>query len=460
MSKKSFDEIFTTFEEISNSYKRSDQYFDILYDSTSSTLISKTRSSEDISVNIKKSGIVARTYLGKWKEITFENLASLKKIGEKIPRTTKHGKDIVEFDGWMMNQEIIPKIDPSKIPIDDKIDKIRYIYDYVMSSDERIINAQIRYLETITERIFFNNEGCQLRQVIPRTRIFIFPIAKEGSVVDFDYYIADGEIGYEIFDDIEDNKLESIVQNSLEMLKSTLPPSGKYPIILDPSMSGLIAHESFGHGLEADQILRERSYLKDKLNLKVASDICTILDSPAIENKLGSFFFDDEGIRAGKNALVERGILKNFIYDRRTASALNKIPKGNGRRESYAHPVHPRMTNTYFESGDYSLEEMISEIKNGIILQHSYFGMEDPIGGGCQCTSKKGYLIENGEKTKILKAIALSGPVLELLQNIDAISRDPLELDGGTCGKGNEDLVPVTSGGSFIRMKSALISPG
>lgn len=127
MSKKSFDEIFTTFEEISNSYKRSDQYFDILYDSASSTRISKTRSSEDISVNTKKSGIVARTYLGKWKEITFENLSSLKKIGAIIPRTTKHGKDIVEFDGWMMNQEIIQKIDPSKIPIEDKIDKIRYI---------------------------------------------------------------------------------------------------------------------------------------------------------------------------------------------------------------------------------------------------------------------------------------------------------------------------------------------
>ncbi|GAG83619.1 unnamed protein product, partial [marine sediment metagenome] len=61
MTEKSFEEIFTAFEEISNSYKRSDQYFDILYDSTSSTLISKTRSSEDISVNTKKSGIVART---------------------------------------------------------------------------------------------------------------------------------------------------------------------------------------------------------------------------------------------------------------------------------------------------------------------------------------------------------------------------------------------------------------
>ncbi|GAG85670.1 unnamed protein product, partial [marine sediment metagenome] len=75
-------------------------------------------------------------------------------------------------------------------------------------------------------------------------------------------------------------------------------------------------------------------------------------------------------------------------------------------------------------------------------------------------SSKKAYLIENGEKTKILKATALSGDVLELLKNINAVSKDPTKLDGGTCGKGSEDFVPVTSGGSYLRVKNALVSPG
>ena len=118
------------------------------------------------------------------------------------------------------------------------------------------------------------------------------------------------------------------------------------------------------------------------------------------------------------------------------------------------------MSNTYFGSGDYKLEEMISEIKEGVMLVHGSFGMEDPLGGGMQCTSRKGYLIENGEKTKILKAIALSGDVLEMLKNIDAVSKDVLKLVGGTCGKGTEDMVPVTDGGSYIRAKNALVSPG
>jgi TldD protein len=460
MTQISYDEIFSNFEEISNNFKRSNQYFDILYDSISSTLISKTPTSQDISVNTKKSGIIARTYIGTWKEFTFDEFDSSKNIIEKIPTIKNFGENLTEFEGWKLNKVIKPKIDPSEVPIDEKLLKVRSIYDYLLNYDERIVNVQIKYLEETMERIFFNNEGCQLRQVIPRIKLYAVPVAKEGPKADFDYYVKSGEIGYEIFDELDNSKLDQIAEQSLEMLKAELAPNGKYPVILDPQMTGMVAHESFGHGLEADQILRDRSYLKPLLNQKVASEICTICDTPTIEHTIGTYFFDDEGIKADKNVLVENGILKDFIYDRRTAAALNATPKGNGRRESFAHPVHPRMTNTYFESGDYTLDEMISEIKYGVLLVHGYFGMEDPLGGSCQCTAKKGYLIKKGEKTKILKAVALSGRVLDILSKIDAISRDKLAIDGGTCGKGDEDHVPVGSGGSFTRITEALISPG
>jgi TldD protein len=460
MSNKSYDEIFKNFEEITNHYNRSDQYFDILYDSISSTTITKSPSAENFSVNTKKSGIVARSFLGSWKEVAIEANADLNKIKTKIPKVSNKGNLIAEFEGWSLNKEVKSKIDPANVPIDKKIERVREIYKYIKNADERIINVRIKYLELLTERIFVNNEGCKLRQVIPRTRVLLFPIAKEGSVVDYDYFVKSGEMGFEIFDSLENGVLDQVVKNSLEMLKAELPPAGRKTIILDPQMTGLIAHESFGHGLEADQILRDRSYLKQHLNKQVASEICSIYDTPSLEKKLGSYFFDDEGIKAGHNILVENGILKDFIYDRRSASELNATPQGNGRRESFAHPINVRMTNTYFGSGDYELEEMISETKDGVMLVHGYFGMEDPLGGGMQCTSKKAYLIENGERTKILKATALSGDVLEMLMNIDAVSKDALRLDGGTCGKGSEDMVPVTSGGSYIRAKNTLVSPG
>lgn len=460
MSYKSYDEIFSSFEEISNSYKRKNQYFDILYDSTSSFRIMKTRSAETISLNAKTSGIVARTFIGNWKELAINNFAELKTIEMKLPKVINKGAEIKEFEGWRFNKEIKPKINPSEIPIEDKLQKIREISEYITNYDERIINPIISYGELSTTRMFVNNEGSQLRQVIPRIRLFIQPIAKEGSVIDFDYYSVGAEGGFEIVKEVFDKNLDQIIQNSLDMLKAETPPSGRLPIILDADVAGLVAHESFGHGLEADQVLRDRSYLTNYLNKKVASDICVICDDPNIEGQYGSSFFDDEGIQASKNVLVKNGILKDFIHSRKTATEFNSLPKGNGRRESFAHPVFVRMTNTYFEPGDHNIEEMISEIKKGVILVRGYFGMEDPLGGGMQCTSKKGYLIENGQKTKLLKSITLSGSVLELLQNIDSISKDKLKLRPGTCGKGEEDYVPVTSGGSYVKVKEALISPG
>ncbi|MFX0179348.1 MAG: TldD/PmbA family protein [Candidatus Hodarchaeota archaeon] len=460
MNENYYDEIFSLFEEISNGFKRKNQYFDILYDCISSVHITKSPSAEDISLNNKTSGIVARTFLGMWKEIASNNLSDIKKIQELIPKVSNMGKEIAEFEGWTLNEEIIPKIDSSKIPIDKKLEKIREIFEYIQKFDNRIVKTEVRYIEFQIERIFSNNEGCLLRQVIPRIKLYIIPIAREGAVIDYDYYIKSGEIGFEIFDEITTDKLDMIAQNSLDMLKAIAPPTGRSTVILDPSLTGLIAHESFGHGLEADQVLRDRSYLKQHFNKKVASDICNIYDTPSLSGPIGSYFFDDEGIRAGKNLLVENGILKNFIYDRTSASEFNFLPQGNGRRESFAHPINVRMSNTYFEPGDHELDEMISEIQNGVMLTHANFGMEDPIGGGMQITSKKGYLIENGEKTKLMRSVALSGSVLELLQNIDAISHDTLKLDGSTCGKGNEDLIPVSSGGSYIRVNNALLSQG
>jgi len=459
MAQKSYEEILSIFDEISKNYKRKNQYFDILYDSISFLSIRKTPSEETISINKDKSGIVARTYTDRWKEFAVDNLSDMDKLETHIPKVSSQDNKLAIQEGWKLNKEVEVEIDPKEISLQQKIEKIRLIFESLKKYDERIVNPIIAYAELLTTRIFVNNEGCQLRQVIPRIRVFIQPIAKEEGVVDFDYRSVGGEIGFEIFKGIE-NKLEQFAQNSLDMLKADKPPSGKYPIILDPDMAGLIAHESFGHGLEADQILRDRSYLQDLLNKQVASKISNIYDAPNISNKYGSYFFDDEGIKAEKNLLVENGILKNFIHNRLTASELNTEPKGNGRRESYAHPLHVRMTNTYFGSGDYELDEMISEIKKGVILNRGYFGMEDPLGGGLQVTSKKGYLIENGEKTKLLKATTLSGSVLKLLKNINAISKDDLKLKPGTCGKGYEDFVPVTSGGSYIRVKSALISPG
>jgi TldD protein len=221
----------------------------------------------------------------------------------------------------------------------------------------------------------------------------------------------------------------------------------------------MIAHESFGHGLEADQVIRDRSYLSSLVGKNVASEKTTIIDSSVLPAAWGSYVFDDEGVPAKENVLVEKGILKGFLHDRLTASALEAELTSSSRVESFLTKHFVRMSNTYVASGDMTLEELLEPVKYGVMLVNGSFGMEDPLGGGIQVTSNKGYMIENGKSTSALTEVALSGSVLDLLKNIDGASKD-FKVDAGTCGKGSEDYVPVGGGGGYVRIKKAIVSGG
>ncbi|MHA1132012.1 MAG: TldD/PmbA family protein, partial [Candidatus Helarchaeota archaeon] len=421
MDKLSYEEILDKLREAVVGINRSKLYVDILYDSASLTRIYKSRMEEKFVCRPELAGFVVRGYQGgKWQEFGLTNLAEIPQAIEKLKlRNTpaKHPIELHEFESWTFNKEIKGDLPPENIPVHEKAEAVRTIHRALQQVDERVINPVVVYYDGAVERIFVNNEGCELRQKIPRTRFFMQPIVKEGSRIEFDYYSISGEVGFELLNSVSDAEIEMVVQNSLDMLKSEKAPSGKFPVIVDPDMAGLIAHESFGHGLEADQILRDRSYLKKYLDQPVASEFCNLYDSPVIEGPLGSFFFDDEGIRAKKTVLVDAGILKNVLHDRYTASAMDLLPRGNGRRESYSHKLHVRMTNTYFGAGDWNLEELIEGITYGVMLIRGYYGMEDPLAGGMQVTAKKGYLIEHGERTKLLGAITMSGYVLDVLKS-------------------------------------------
>jgi TldD protein len=438
-------------------------YADVLYDATSSLTISKSISDENISVLPKVSGFVCRIFDGdRWWEIGDPDILQIEtRLSRLLPKLEfSDHLTLTSIPAHRLDHELPMKVPLDSISLENKLDRLRSIYDIMRKCDSRVINPRISYRDGLLERIFVNNEGSILRQIIPRTRLMIMPIVREGGSIEYDYQIVAKEAGFECVDDFTSERIEKSVQNAIEFLGAKLPPSGAMPVILDPAMSGLIAHESMGHGLEADQVIRDRSYLKDEHSKSVASSIVSISDSPVIPGEIGSYIFDEEGIVAKKTPLVENGVLTHYLHTRLSASILHEEPRGNGRRQSYRHPVYPRMTNTFFEPGDMKLDEMIRDMKSGVMILKSNFGMEDPLGGGMQVGSKYGYLIENGEKTALLKAITLSGSVLDFLKEIDGVSMGPMLLDGGQCGKGVEDFVYVTSGGVWIRSKKGIVGPG
>jgi TldD protein len=459
------DEVYDILEGVGNIIGGTAEYWDALYDSQSQCIINKDNVDERVSTP-ELTGILVRAFKdGVWfSSGTYKiEKRAVGDMAKKLIKTVQKPKRAIKLKplaAQKIDSKFPAKRDPTTVQLEEKLKRIREVHDIVSKSDKRIINAQVRYGDGKIERIFVNSEGSRMRQSVPRTRIIIVPIAREGDKIRADFASLAQTEGFEVIERTNfDEVCGDIVKSSIELLGAKTPPSGEITAVVDPSMAGIIAHESFGHGLEADQVIRDRSYLASLVGKKVASDQTTIYDSSALPAAWGSYAFDDEGVPARQNVLVKNGILKGFLHDRLTASALEAEPTSSCRVESFLTKHFVRMSNTYFASGDMTLEELLEPIKTGVMLVHANFGMEDPLGGGMQVTSNKGYMIENGKATLPLTEVALSGSVLDLLKSIDGASKD-FKVDGGTCGKGSEDYVPVGSGGGYVRIRKAIVSGG
>ena len=241
----------------------------------------------------------------------------------------------------------------------------------------------------------------------------------------------------------------------LTTAKAMVP--GEYDIVTDTEMTGLIAHEAFGHGVEMDMFVKDRALAREYVGKYVASPIVNMRDGAASAVCAGSYFFDDEGVLAGDTQIIRDGILVTGISDLSSALELGTAPTGNGRRESSRRKAYARMTNTFIEPGDASLEEMIASIDHGFYICQCDNGMEDPKNWAIQCVAKYAIEIVDGKLTDNWFApVILSGYVPDLLKSISMISKNSKLVGAGMCGKGYKEWVRVSDGGPSVKARAKL----
>ena len=243
--------------------------------------------------------------------------------------------------------------------------------------------------------------------------------------------------------------------HALTLAKPIVP--GVYDCITDASITGLIAHEAFGHGVEMDQFVKDRALAKSYVGKYVASPMVNMKDGAASTLSVASYFFDDNGVLAGDTQIIKDGILLTGISDVASAVQLGTPPTGNGRRESTRRKTYTRMTNTFFEPGKDKLEDMIASVKHGYMLFETNNGMEDPKNWAIQCVAEYGIEIVDGKLTDhYVSPVVMSGYVPDLLKSISMIS-DDFEIEGsGMCGKGYKEWVRVSDGGPALKVKVKL----
>jgi TldD protein len=172
---------------------------------------------------------------------------------------------------------------------------------------------------------------------------------------------------------------------------------------------------------------------------------------------VASCAFDDEGTLAGDTIEIENGFLRTGVCDAISALRLGTKPTGNGKRENFEHKVYTRMTNTFFASGNDSLEDMIASVEHGYLLKGIQSGMEDPKHWGIQCIVERGLEIRDGKLTgKVVAPIVMTGYVPDLLGSISMASTDREVFGSGACGKGHKEWVKVSDGGPYLKAKARL----
>jgi TldD protein len=307
------------------------------------------------------------------------------------------------------------------------------------------------------ERLYLNSAAARCFQGVTRVRGQVFPVAMESGRVESDRFVHGGVGGREILDGITSEAVRGAAESARALLSAKAPPAGKCTVLLAPSVTGYFAHESFGHGAEADQFVRDRSYLKPMLGQQVGPEILTIVDNGAYPGAWSEIYCDDEGQPAQRTVLVDHGQFVGALHDRDTAAVLGALPTGNARRSDFLSRSFVRMTNTYVEPGESTLDELVKEAQNGVLLESGTAGIEDPQGGQMQIKARKGHLIENGKVTDLVSSMAMSGRVLEFLAAIRGVSgKEDFALDAGSCGKGRTDFLPNSAGGTYL-LSSAVV---
>jgi len=342
------------------------------------------------------------------------------------------------------------------VPIDRKMKLALQTSEEATKVDKRIASVTVTYSDSSGETCLATSEGARLTGRPSRGSIVIVAVAREGAKVGTIRERNGMQAGFELFQKIDPLGLaRRAAEKAVKLLRAVPVPSGRFTVIADQKLAGVFAHEAVGHASEADHVITGESVLKDKVGQRVGSDLVTMYDDSTYPDGWGSSQYDSEGVPTKKRLIIERGFLRGYILNRETAAELNLDPNGGARAQSFAYRPVVRMSNTYLTAGGHSFEELLEGVDAGVYLKGSRGGQVDTTKGTFQFSAEEGVLIENGQLTKPLSDVSLSGLTLETLVNIDGLAND-FQMNIGLCGKAGQ-VVATGMGSPHIRIKNAVV---
>ncbi|MCX6597339.1 MAG: metallopeptidase TldD-related protein [Acidobacteria bacterium] len=291
--------------------------------------------------------------------------------------------------------------------------------------DPRITNSEGGSFDTyLSSRAFANSRGFSGLARSSSCSISAVPVAKEGEKMERDYWFSIAR---------RPDRLEAAdlvgrlaAQRAVRRLGARKVSTQKVPIVFEPRIARTLLANLF-EAVSGDSIYRQASFLNGQLGARVASEYITVIDDPTIPGLFGSSPFDDEGVRARRKVVVERGILKTYLHNTYTAKKLGTTTTGNAAR-GLAGNAYVDHGNFFLEAGSKTPEQMIGGIKSGLYVTE-LMGQGVNVVNGDYSRGAAGMWIENGELAYPVSEITIAGNLKQMLLDIEEPGVD-LEFRG------------------------------
>jgi TldD protein len=319
-----------------------------------------------------------------------------------------------------------------------KIELCQRANEAARAKDPRIKQVQVIMADTSKAILVANSEGtwAEDRQFI--SRLACQPTAIDGTNRQTGIAMAGGSVETDYFAKVRtpEETAKEAADTAIALLGAVDAKAGSYPVVINKGWGGVLVHECFGHSLEGDGIRKKTSIREKQLGQKVCADIVDIYDDSTVPNARGSFKVDDEGTPSRKSHVVEKGVLKGYLWDRLNAQLTGHESTGNGRRNSYRDFPIPRMTNTYIAAGTSKPSDLVASVKNGLYCKNLGGGSVNPADGMFSFVVSEAYLIENGKLTSAVKGATLTGNAADAMLRVEGLGDDLLiDTKTGSCGK-------------------------
>ncbi|MBN8262290.1 MAG: metalloprotease TldD, partial [Xanthomonadales bacterium] len=344
---------------------------------------------------------------------------------------------------------LYPALDPVDAMANEaKVAVLRRVDALLRALDPRVQQVMVALTGGVDTVLVARSDGVLAGDVRPLVRMNVQVIVEQAGRRESGYAGFGGRYAYDelLADDKPERFAREALRQALVNLEAVDAPAGVMPVVLGSGWPGVLLHEAVGHGLEGDFNRKGTSTYAGRIGQQVAARGVTIVDDGTLAGRRGSLNIDDEGTPTQCTTLIEDGVLVGYMQDALNARLMGVAPTGNGRRESFAHLVMPRMTNTYMRAGSHDPQEMIRSVKKGLYAVNFGGGQVDITSGKYVFSATEAYLIEDGKVTAPVKGATLIGNGPETMQKVAIVGHDMALDDGvGTCGKDGQS-VPVGVG--------------